>query len=82
MRWDDFLDFLGFFLVMLGLAFGVIGIIVIPAIWLSAASCASQARAMGLEYSYGPLQDCMVKVDGQVIPLDQYATVRLTRPNP
>jgi|HubBroStandDraft_6_1064221.scaffolds.fasta_scaffold00056_76 hypothetical protein len=39
---------------------------------LSSAVCTAQASRMQLEYSWGPLQDCMVKVDGKWTPMRRY----------
>lgn len=42
-------------------------------------ACNSQASKMELEHSFGPLQDCMVKVDGKWMPLASYKVI-ITRP--
>lgn len=39
--------------------------------------CRSQSTAMGLSYSYGPLQGCMVTVGDRVFPIDQYLSVNV-----
>jgi hypothetical protein len=47
--------------------------------WFSAATCASQARRMGLAHSWGPLQDCMVMVDDRWEPMGWQSSVRIKR---
>ncbi len=44
---------------------------------LNYAQCSSQASKMELEYSWGPLQDCMVRVDGKFMPIESYKVVKL-----
>ena len=39
---------------------------------LSAYQCNSVAVKMGLHYSYGPIQGCMLKVDGKWVPKESY----------
>lgn len=43
---------------------------------LDSAGCASKSRLMGLEYSWGPLQGCMVRHDGRWDPLEKYIVMR------
>lgn len=50
------------------------------AMWGAYATCGSQSSKMGLEYSWGPLQDCMVKVDGSWMMLDSYKLIVKVRP--
>lgn len=56
---------------------GVFAILVGVAMIATYAGCGSQASKMELEYSWGPLQDCMVRVDGKWMLLDSYKVVRL-----
>jgi hypothetical protein len=74
MFWEDFgIPALVVFAVILGIG----AIISAPALMLAYAACASQASKMELDHSWGPLQDCMVKVDGKWMPLDSYKVVKL-----
>ena len=50
------------------------------AMWATYATCDSQSSKMGLEYSWGPFQDCMVKVDGLWMMLDIYKMIVKVRP--
>lgn len=52
---------------------GILGL----GMWVDFASCASQASKMELASSWGPLQDCMVQVDGKFMPLKSYKVVKL-----
>lgn len=74
MFWKDF----GIpFLVIVGIMIAIIAIITAPVMMMVAASCSSQASKMELEHSWGPLQDCMVRVDGKWMPLDSYKVVKI-----
>lgn len=53
--------------------FWVIGLLVA---WLGAATCSAQATKMGFESSWGPLQDCMIKVNGRFVPLSAYKVIQ------
>lgn len=39
------------------------------AMTLAYASCGSKAKAMHLQYSWGPLQDCIVEYKGERVPI-------------
>ena len=56
-----------------------IGTLVGLALWLAAASCTSQANRMGVEHSWGPLQDCMIRTDDRWEPLDWQSSIRIKR---
>ena len=56
-----------------------IGTLVGLALWLAAASCTSQANRMGVEHSWGPLQDCMIRTDDRWEPLDWQHSIRIKR---
>ena len=58
---------------------GVAGVLVALCMWLAAASCASQASRMGVEHSWGPLQDCMIRTDDRWEPLDWQSSIRIKR---
>lgn len=53
------------------------GLLMGLAFWLAAATCSSQASKMELQHSWGPLQDCMIHVDGKWMLLDSYKVVKL-----
>lgn len=40
-------------------------------------SCGVQAEAMGMNWSYGLWQDCMIVVDGRSIPITAYKVVKV-----
>jgi hypothetical protein len=44
-------------------------VIALVTIWFASAQCSSKATLMQVEHSYGPLQGCMVKVNGRWLPL-------------
>jgi hypothetical protein len=46
----------------------VVGLVV----WAESAQCSIQATKMQLEYSWGPLQSCMVKANDKWIPMRRY----------
>lgn len=73
---DDFLEFLGglFLIVLFGIAF--VFFITLLCWPLLALDCRVKANVMGLERSYGPIQGCMIKVNGKYIPLESYRVVR------
>lgn len=64
-------------LLFIGICAALVGVIAVPVGLLAYASCASHAKKMGLDYSWGPLQDCMVLIDGQWVPLESYKTARV-----
>lgn len=69
---DDMLE-LGCFILLAGVFVCVLASpFVGAALWMASTSCASQAHKMELEYSWGPLQDCMVKVDDKWMLLSSY----------
>jgi hypothetical protein len=41
--------------------------------------CRSKSSAMQVERSYGPVQGCMIKVDGKFIPIGSYRTHRIEK---
>lgn len=47
-----------------------------PVAALESYACSSQANKMRLEHSWGPLQDCMVRVDGRWLPLANYRVIQ------
>lgn len=74
---DDFLDLVKMLCVFLA-AMGVIFLGVIFACNAgSRASCNATSTVMKLEHQYGFWSGCLVRVDDQFIPIEQYATVRL-----
>lgn len=57
---------------------GIFALLIGGAMWFSSASCHSQAAALSLSSSWGPLQDCVVMDErGRRWLLDQYRTVRV-----
>ena len=60
-------------LTMIGFVVGFVAL-------LANATCTSRSSIMGLQSSWGILQDCMVQVDGKWMPLDSYKVIRI-RPN-
>jgi hypothetical protein len=50
------------------LAFVVLA--VLGSFWLVSATCHSQARAMRIPSSWGPLQGCIVQYQGTFIPIE------------
>lgn len=71
---DDFFDFV---LVPIGILIAILVPMTLLAMWLSASSCSSQADKMGFAYSWGPLQDCMIRVDDRWEPMDWQRSVRI-----
>lgn len=55
----------------------IVAATVLGSIWLESAKCSSQADLMALEHSYGPIQGCMVKVNGRWLPLKAIREVNL-----
>jgi hypothetical protein len=43
---------------------------------LDKTSCASRAQSMGFPYSWGMLQQCMIHVRGQWIPIESYKVLQ------
>ncbi len=72
---DGWLDFLVPAGVIIGGFVALTALASIPAIAISAYACKAQADTMHVEWSYGPFQDCMVKVGGGFIPLANYRRV-------
>ena len=66
----------GVFILGVSLLFGAVmglGCIVLDA------SCSAQASRMGFPYSFGPLQDCMIQVDGQWILIASYKVAKVSK---
>ena len=70
---NEFLAFLLFMAIVTALLISV----VTGFVWAAtAATCATQASKMGFEHSWGPLQDCMILVDGHWIPIGSYRVIK------
>lgn len=75
MDWESISELIS----MIAAFVGVICVLVGLCMWLAEASCTSQASKMGVEHSWGPLQDCMIMVDDRWEPLDWQSSVRIKR---
>lgn len=49
-----------------------IAVILLSATAAPVLQCRSMASAMEFDYSWGPLQGCMIEVDGRWVPLQNY----------
>lgn len=68
---NDFDAFIGIcILAVIGIALTLGG-----AIAMDYAVCTSKARAMSVEKTYGPLQGCVVKVNGRWLPIESVREV-------
>lgn len=74
----EFMEDLGIPLaIMFGVLLLAVMVIGIPVALAARGACASQAAKMDVPYSWGPLQDCMVQIDGKWILLDAYKVVKV-----
>lgn len=74
--WNDYYEIPTIFSMLL-IAIVVIFIIAIPTIKLYDHSCHKKAEMMNLECSYSFFTECMVKIDGQWQPFNDYNTINL-----
>ena len=65
---DDVMIILGCLLLVLGLIIG--------AITFSSYECHSKAEKQGYECSWGPVQGCMIKVDGKWIDYKKWRVMK------
>lgn len=74
----DFWEDVGLPITVIGvLLIGLLALLMVPVGFVTYAACGSQATKMDLQYSWGPLQDCMVNVDGKWMLLDSYKVIRV-----
>ena len=73
----DQMDWIIPMVLIFGIFLAVIGAIIGGMMALARSSCHAQADAMSVNWSWGPLQDCMIVVDGKNIPLSAYKVVKL-----
>jgi hypothetical protein len=75
--WNDWLGVVVFIFLALGAFFGI-------AIWvgmmLDKTACQTKADAMGFFWTWSPMQDCLISVDGGMIPIDAYKVVKNADP--
>jgi hypothetical protein len=65
-------DFMIISLISVTITVGIFVVIALPAMLIDRAECESMSRAMQIEeVSWGPLQGCIVRYHGQLIPLDK-----------
>lgn len=62
---------------IIAIILGAIGLALVfgGALALDYASCRSKSTAMNVEHSYGPLQGCMVRVNGRWLPIESVREV-------
>lgn len=70
----DVATILGVVFLFVAVPLALLFAIVVP---LEYGACSSKASKMGFEFSWGPLQDCMINADGQWILLDSYKTAKI-----
>jgi hypothetical protein len=68
------------FLIVFGSIFTAIGLIIGGAIWLdntvAEGRCRNTAETMGVEYRYSMNMPCMVKANGQFVPLSAFKVLQ------